>query len=118
MRSSLSIEVEELNKEKKYQLIKFAGEFDKPGQSEIKDELELIIKNFTGSSMVFDFNKLKFINSEGIGYLMEIHTHLVQKDQQLVIVALNSHVKDVFETIGIAEIITIRENLKDFLNKK
>ena len=50
MRSSLSIEVEELNKEKKYQLIKFAGEFDKPGQSEIKDELELIIKKIGRAS--------------------------------------------------------------------
>ena len=101
-----------------YNIIKFEGEFDKPGHSEIKDELESFIKSFKGVSIVFDFKKLKFINSEGIGYLMEIHTHLVKNDQQLVIIELNNHVKDVFDTIGLAEIISIHEDINSFLKSK
>ena len=96
MHSNLSIEIEDSAKDEKYQLIKFEGEFDKPGHSSIKEELEKFIKGFNGVNIVFDFKKLKFINSEGIGYLMEIHTHLVKDDKQLVIIKLNAHVKDVF----------------------
>ena len=118
MKAQLSMSIEEIDKDKKYQVIKFEGEFDKPGHSAIRDELEELIKNFEGSSLIFDFKKLKFINSEGIGYLMEIHTHLVKDDKQLVIVYLNPHVKDVFETIGLAEIISIYKNLNEFLNSK
>ena len=118
MRSSLKMDIEDYDKDHKYQLIKFDGEFDKPGHSAVKDELEATIKAFQGATIVFDFKKLKFINSEGIGYLMEIHTHLVKEDQQLVIIELNAHVKDVFETIGLAEIIPIHKSLKQFLNSK
>ncbi len=115
MEPHLSMEIGEIDKNKKYQVVKFDGEFDKPGHSAVKDELEDFIKNFEGSNIVFDFKKLKFINSEGIGYLMEIHTHLVKDDKQLVVVSLNAHVKDVFETIGMSEIIPIHKNIEDFL---
>ena len=116
MKAHLLMEIESLEKDKKHQVVNFEGEFDKLGHSEIKDQLEELIKNFEASTIVFDFKKLKFINSEGIGYLMEIHTHLVKDDKQLVIVELNAHVKDVFETIGLGEIIPIRKNLNDFIN--
>jgi len=116
MKAHLLMKIEDLEKDKKYQVIKLEGEFDKLGHSEIKDELEELIKTFGASTIIFDFKKLKFINSEGIGYLMEIHTHLVKDDKQLVIVELNSHVKDVFETIGLGEIIPIHKNLNDFIN--
>lgn len=67
--------------------------------------------------LLFDFTELQYINSEGIGYLMEIHAHLVQRDRELVVFGLNDHVKDVFQAIGIAEIIPIYGNLSDFLNR-
>ena len=89
----------------------------KAGHSDINDELEGIVKGFEGKNLIFDFNRLKFINSEGIGYLMEIHTHLIKKDKKLVIVGLNSHVADVFKTIGINEIIPVYKDLGAFLNR-
>ena len=116
MKAHLLMKIEDLEKDKKYQVIKLEGEFDKLGHSEIKEELEELIKNFGASTIIFDFKKLKFINSEGIGYLMEIHTHLVKDDKQLVIIDLKSHVEDVFETIGLGEIIPIYASLNDFIN--
>lgn len=98
-----------------YQVVKFNGEFDKAGQTEVKEMLDDVVKNFTGSSLVFDFAALKFINSEGIGYLMEIHTHLINNDKKLVIVSLNAHVKDVFQAIGIGEIIPVFDDMDEFL---
>jgi len=115
MNNTLVINVETLNKEKRFQIIKFDGEFDKAGYTDVREQLNVSVKSFAGSKLVFDFSKLKFINSEGIGYLMEVHAHLVKQDKQLVIVGANDHVKDVFETIGLSEIITLYSSLDDFL---
>ena len=115
MNKTLIITVEPLDEEKRYQIVKFDGDFDKAGYTDVREQLNGSVKSFTGSKLVFDFTKLKFINSEGIGYLMEVHAHLVKEDRQLIIAGANAHVKDVFGTIGLSEIITLFPSLDDFL---
>ncbi|MFH1534291.1 MAG: STAS domain-containing protein [Nitrospirota bacterium] len=115
MQANLKISTSPL--EDNNQVISFDGEFDKAGHSEISTELDDAVKAFQGTNLIFDFTRLKFINSEGIGYLMEIHTHLIKLDKKLIIVGLNSHVADVFRTIGISEIISVHDTLDDFLKK-
>lgn len=116
MQPTLKISIVPLE-DKGYMAVKFDGEFDKAGHGEIREELDKTVKGFSGSVIVFDFTNLKFINSEGIGYLMEIHTHLVNRDKKLVIVGMNNHVADVFKTIGISEIIPVYDTLDEFLKK-
>ncbi|MFA6917309.1 MAG: STAS domain-containing protein [Candidatus Gracilibacteria bacterium] len=115
MQKTLNIVVNPLDATKRSQLIQFNGDFDKAGYGEVRDELNGAVKSFVGASLVFDFTNLKFINSEGIGYLMEVHTHLVKQNKKLVIVGVNEHVKDVFETIGISEVIPLYPTLDAFL---
>ncbi len=117
MGTNLNIKIEESEKDQSYQVVIFIGEFDKAGHTEIKQELDKIIENFEKKTLVFDFKALDFINSEGIGYLMEIHAHLMNRDRKLVIVGVKSNVSDVFKTIGLGEIVSVYDNLKDFLNQ-
>ena len=100
-----------------HQIVKFKGEFDKAGHSDIKDALDSCVKAFDGKNLVFDFADLKFINSEGIGYLMEIHSHLSKLGKSLVIVGANAHIKDVFQTIGLKDVIPVHKDLVSFLNR-
>lgn len=116
MGPNLDIDVQQVSDGQSFQVVKFTGEFDKAGHVEIRDELDSAVDNFSVKSLVFDFTGLRFINSEGIGYLMEIHTHLIQRGRQLVIVGLAPNIKDVFEAIGIKEIIPIYDGLSDFIN--
>src|SRR3989338_4002524 len=118
MGPNLKITISEGLTDENYQLVKFDGDIDKAGHAEVREQLDKCITDFSLKSLVFDFTALKFINSEGIGYLMEVHTHLVQRERQLVIVGLNDHVKDVFEAIGIANIVPIYVNLSEFLSKQ
>jgi len=115
MKPSLNITIGDLNPDKKYQVIQFDGDFDKVGYEEVRETLNGSVKGFSGISLVFDFTNLKFINSEGIGYLVEVHAHLVKDNKKLIIVGPNDHVKDVFETIGINELIPIFTDLNAFL---
>lgn len=117
MGPNLKIEISKTEDGQNYQIIKFVGEFDKAGHTEIREQLNTSVKDFSLKFLIFDFAELKFINSEGIGYLMEIHTHLFQRDRQLVIIGANEHVTDVFKAIGIAEIIPIYTDLHAFLSR-
>ena len=113
MGPNLKIEFNEANDGDSFQVIMFEGDFDKAGYSEISAKLNAFVKEFKLNKLIFDFSKMKFINSEGIGYLMEIHTHLLKNDQHLILVGPNDHVKDVFNTIGIDEVIPVEKTLAE-----
>lgn len=116
MNANLKINFSEADKNQNFQVVSFDGEFDKAGFAEIKDELTNFVKSFELKSLIFDFSKLKYINSEGIGFLMEVHTHMIQRDRKLVVTNLSANVKDIFTAIGIADIIPIFDSLNDYLN--
>ncbi|MFA5948098.1 MAG: STAS domain-containing protein [Candidatus Gracilibacteria bacterium] len=113
MKSTLKLTTSSL--EKDHQIVQFDGDFDTAGFNDVKPDLDKIILNFKGKNLIFDFTKLQFINSSGIGYLMEVHAHLIKGGRTLVIVGSNDHVKDVFDAVGIAEIVKFYDKLDDFL---
>lgn len=103
-----------------YQVVRFHGEMDKSGYTEVKANLDEIVNGFKLKTLVFDFSNLKFINSESIGYLTDVYSRLYKNDQALVLVGPSQYVSDVLKTIGILEIIPVFETLGSFLssNKK
>lgn len=115
MKDILEIKIQEPTDN--YQVIEFLGEFDKLGFSSVRSSLEDFLKTFELGIVVFDFSGLKFINSEGIGLLFEIHTHLAKEGKKLVVVGSASHVKDVFDTVGMTEVIPMYAKLADFISK-
>jgi len=112
----LSLFFEDVSPDDSYQVVRFVGEFDKIGMDEVRAGLDSFLDSFSLHYVVFDFSSLKFINSEGIGYLMKIHAHLVHLGKSLVVFGVNDHVKDVFETIGFSQIVSSYDSLNDFLN--
>ncbi len=117
MQAILTMQIREPDMIKGYQVIEFTGEFDKVGFSEVNEQLEEVMKAIPVPTLVFDFRHLKFINSEGIGFLMELHSQLMKSDKRLIIVGAKAHIKDVFDAIGIAEIITVLDKLEDYKTK-
>jgi anti-sigma B factor antagonist len=118
MESSLKIEILNPEKDKNYQIVKFEGEFDKIGYSSVKDDLKELLEKFPLQTVVFDFGKLKFINSEAIGYLMDIRAHLVKRDRNLIIVGLQDNIDDIFDTIGMKDVVPIYKDLAEFTKTK
>jgi anti-anti-sigma factor len=116
MEPSLKIVLQSVESNQNYQVVKFIGSLDKAGYADVIDELNKTIEQFNLKFLIFDFADLKFINSEGIGYLMEVHAHLAQRDRKLVLISPNSHVDDVFKAIGIHEIVSVYADLLEFLN--
>lgn len=120
MQPTLEI-TEKDNEDQSFKVIVFKGEFDNAGYDNVRDKFDELLEAYSKDpkvrNVVFDFADLKYINSQGIGILMEIQTKLLALDKKMVIIGLNSNVKDVFDTIGMQEMVTIFKDLKAFLNK-
>lgn len=122
MEPTLKISIQDGGKDSKYSLIKFNGEFDKAGYSDVREALDKFLDAFGAKEssiniLLFDFSDLKYVNSQGIGVLMEINTKLQELGKKLVIVGMNANVTDIFKTIGMTEIVSTYKNLTTFLDK-
>lgn len=115
MQPNLTIDISALQDFPSAKLVKFKGDFDKAGYSDNKEKIDSTVKDSEEKYLIFDFSELKYINSEGIGYLIEVHSHLVQRGRKLVVFGLQDHVMDVFQTIGIANVIPLYKTLNDFM---
>jgi anti-anti-sigma factor len=100
-----------------YQVIKLVGEMDKAGLPLVADKINAFIDKLPCKYCVFDFSDLNYINSEGIGFFMALHAHLVKEKKALVIISAKDHVKDVLIVIGILTIIEYHDTLEDFIKK-
>lgn len=100
-----------------YQVIELTGDMDKAGLDVVREQLEQLSENYPYQYLVFDFSDLNFINSESIGFLMMVHSHLVKMKKVFVLVSAKDHVKDVLSVIGILGIIEYHDALDDFKKK-
>ena len=101
----------------KYQVVKFAGDLDKAGLQSIQEKIDALVESFSQPYLVFDFSDLNFINSESIGFLTTIHSHLIKNNKSLVLIQAKANVKDVFTVIGLFTFISYYDSLAAFLEK-
>ena len=114
---NLSINIMPPDKNHKYQIIEFIGEFDKTGLSSIKEEIDNLVQNFSEELLIFDLSKLNYINSESIGFLMSIHTHLTKTGKNFALINATANVKDIFDVIGLLQVINHYDSLQSLLDK-
>ena len=70
--------------DKKLKLVKFAGQLDESNVDEkAKGIYDLINATRRGFSVIFDFEKLEYMNSKSIGYLTDWYTKLSEKKGEL-----------------------------------
>ena len=115
MSEKLKVSPEKIDEAKKMQLVKFSGDFDKAGFSDVRSELNELVKSFDQKYLIFDFGGLEFINSEGIGYLLEVNNMLSKNDKVLGVVGVNRYIADIFDTIGIKDIVKIGGKAEDII---
>lgn len=97
-----------------YQVIEFSGAMDKAGLTANKPAIENLVQSYSLNYLIFDMTRLDFINSESIGFLMSIHSHLVKSGKKLVVISAKPNVKDVFQVIGLFDVIPYFDSLKQF----
>lgn len=87
-------------------VVHFEGAFD----GHIKEptaEMEKMIMEQEGLTLVFDFEKLSFLNSYAIGQLVAWHNHMMNTQSKIIIAAPAKNVEDIFNIVGITNMFKI-----------
>lgn len=71
------------------------------------------IKKFMPEVVVFDFEKVSFMDSSGIGMLLGRYRKIIRLGARAEMVNLNNDLRRIFEMSGILKIIPIREEIKN-----
>lgn len=92
--------------DKKVKLLKFAGQLDESNVDDRAKEIYDII-NSTPQSLylIFDFEKLEYMNSKSIGYLTDWFTKLSEKKGGIIIANARPNILDILQVVGITQLI-------------
>ena len=96
-----------------YDVMEFHGEFDQSTFDDAEQRSNAFLSNFERRFLILDLTDLKFINREGIGFLVSMHTKLVKKGKNLLIFGAKHNVTDVFELVGLPQIISIFSSMNE-----
>ncbi len=99
----------------KYVMIDFIGEMDSSSLPKAKDFLNEIMKDFRQDYLLFNFINLKYINSESIGFVLQIYEKLNKMKKKLVIIGAKKNIFDVLSVIGMFDTVAHFNSLPDFI---
>ncbi len=88
----------------------------------LKEHFEKLIDNINENiNIIIDFNKISFIDSSGLGFLVNICKKIREKGNSIILTGLQESVNDIFRLTGVSPYFTILQSIKeakDFFNKE
>lgn len=92
--------------DKKLKLLKFAGQLDESNVDEKAKEIyDIIAATPQGLFLIFDFEKLEYMNSKSIGYLTDWYTKLTEKKGGVIIANARPNILDILQVVGLTQLI-------------
>lgn len=92
--------------DKKVKLLKFAGQLDESNVDEKAKEVYDIIGTVPqGLFLIFDFEKLEYMNSKSIGYLTDWYTKLNEKKGGIIVANAKPNILDILQVVGLTQLI-------------
>jgi len=97
-------------------VIDLYGEIGPESIEIFKDKLSGLLNNFTQNVLIFNLNDLSYINSEGIGLIMNLINKATEAKREIILSGLEGEVKDVIELIGLQKIAKTFRHLGEALD--
>ncbi|MFA6520763.1 MAG: STAS domain-containing protein [Candidatus Gracilibacteria bacterium] len=92
--------------DRQIKLVRFAGQLDESNVDEKAKEIyELINKATLPFFMIFDYEKLEYMNSKSIGYLTDWYTKLSEKKGGIIIANARPNIMDILQVVGLTQLI-------------
>lgn len=95
----------EINLIGNYLIINFYGDLDSFAVSKYKSDLEKTIAEFNFKKVAMDFTNVKFIDSAGIGLILNRYQQLKEKGIKLTVYGISSSTDRLFKISGLWKII-------------
>lgn len=97
-------------------IIRLEGEIDHHSAEYIRKKIDSEIINTMPRLVVFDFSKVGFMDSSGIGVVMGRYRNMQKLNGSIAVAGASSYVRRVFEMAGISGIIGMYDNVEKAVN--
>jgi anti-anti-sigma factor len=109
--SSATINFEQLilaDASKKAVMVTILGQIDETSADEIAEKFYAAIEEVdNGTNFLLDFQGMNFINSKGIGYLLDFFRRVSAKGGKLIIARPPENVLDILELVGVTKVLEV-----------
>lgn len=93
------------------------GELDHHSAEYIREKIDSELIKATTKNVIFDFSKVTFMDSSGIGVIMGRYKNVSKLNGKLSVSNVNSHLMRIFEMSGLQKVIPIYDNVDVAINK-
>lgn len=97
-------------------IISIIGEVDHHSAEYIRSKIDAEVLKSTNKNIIFDFNKVTFMDSSGIGVIIGRYKTVQKLGGKAAIVNLSEQIRKIFEMSGIFKLMPLYENMGTALN--
>jgi anti-anti-sigma factor len=115
MGNQITISFKDIEGKSNAKIVEFVGDLD---ATNVEDVLEKIVAlmNSGNVNIVADFEKLRYVNSTGLGILLHFSKMAKEKGGSFKIANINEHVYEIVEIIGATTLLEIYDNISEAVN--
>lgn len=92
------------------------GELDHHSAEHIRTKIDNEMMKATVKNLIFDFSKVTFMDSSGIGVIMGRYKNVNKLNGKVMAVNLSEQIKRIFEMSGIQRFIPLYKNIDAAIN--
>ncbi len=110
------MEIELLN-HLKMMVVRVAGEIDHHIANTLRNEIDRVLSKSGVINIAFDFSKVEFMDSSGIGVIMGRYKKVNSLGGKVIIFGMNSNIKRLIEMANLKSIAYIAHRLEDVIEE-
>ena len=104
-----------MDKENNILIIKLLEDIDHHSCEYIKRRSDYEINKCRPKKVIFDLEKVDFMDSSGIGMILGRYKCIIRNNGRLGLINVNSNVRRIFEMSGIFKIIDLYQNIDEVI---
>jgi stage II sporulation protein AA (anti-sigma F factor antagonist) len=98
-------------------VVNVVGELDHHSADHVRQKIDGELLKSTTKNVIFDFSKLSFMDSSGIGVIMGRYKNVNKLGGSMAIVSPNTQINRIIEMSGISKMIPVYESIENAVNK-
>lgn len=89
---------------------RFKGELDESTAKDVRQKLSELLKKYNIKHIVFNLEKLDFMDSSGIGMIIGRYNQVIERNGSIILCEINQNIERIVLMSGLLKICTLRES--------
>ncbi|MCR4437011.1 MAG: anti-sigma F factor antagonist [Clostridiales bacterium] len=98
-------------------IVSILGELDHHSGEDVRNKVDGEIIKSTTKNVIFDFGKVNFMDSSGIGVIMGRFKNIQKLNGKMAVINLSQQIRRIFEMSGLLKFIPVYDNIDSALRE-